>query len=272
VDPAWFAQDPSEPLGLWQRAAAPPASAPDLRALAFEYSSRGDRVSARLLLPPRGEGPFPVVWLQHGAGGAKDAPYMDAVAVPWARGGAAVASLDFPLHGERANPKFAALVRAGLGLEPGADPLTAAVLRDFYRQAVLDLRRGFDVLERLPRVDAKRVAYAGLSLGSLVGAIFCAVDARPAAAALALGGAGGGGWHADPALHVGRIAPRPLLFVNATRDAVVPRAAAEALHAAAAEPREVQWFDAGHGDLPGRALQAMWLFLRRHLALENAGI
>jgi dienelactone hydrolase len=269
VDAAWFAHDPSEPLGLWQREAAPPASASDLRAIAFEYSSRGDRVCARLWLPPRGDGPFPVVWLQHGAGGAKDAPYMVAVGAPWARGGAAVASLDFPLHGERANPKFQALVRAGLGLEPGGGALAAEVLRDFHRQAVLDLRRGCDALERLPGVDAKRIAYAGLSLGAFVGAIFCAVDPRPVAAALALGGAGRGGWHADPALHVGRIAPRPVLFVNATRDSVVPREAAQALHAAAGEPSEVQWFDAGHDDLPGLALRAMWRFLRRPLGLES---
>jgi len=269
MDAAWFAHDPREPLSLWQRAAPPPATAPDLRAFEFEYSSRGDRVCARLWLPARGDGPFPVVWLQHGAGGAKDAPYMDAVGAPWARGGAAVASLDFPLHGARANPKFAALVSAGLGLAPGAGPLAAEVLREFQRQAVIDLRRGCDALERLPGVDAKRIAYAGLSLGALVGAIFCAVDPRPAAVALALGGAGRGGWHTDPALHVGRIAPRPVLFVNATRDTRVPREAAQALHAAAGEPSEVQWFDADHGDLPGLALRAIWRFLSGPLGLAG---
>jgi fermentation-respiration switch protein FrsA (DUF1100 family) len=66
---------------------------------------------------------------------------------------------------------------------------------------------------------------------------------------------------------VGRIAPRPLLFVNATRDAIVPRAAAERLHAAAGEPREVRWFESGHVDLPGLALKAMWTFLRGRLGL-----
>jgi fermentation-respiration switch protein FrsA (DUF1100 family) len=64
---------------------------------------------------------------------------------------------------------------------------------------------------------------------------------------------------------VGRFAPRPILFVNASRDERVPRAAAEALYAAAGEPKEMLWFDAAHDDLPGRALKAIWLFLQRQL-------
>ena len=56
-----------------------------------------------------------------------------------------------------------------------------------------------------------------------------------------------------------------MLFVNATRDDRIPRAHAEALHAAAAEPKQVLWFECGHADLPGRALKAMWGFLAPHL-------
>ena len=65
--------------------------------------------------------------------------------------------------------------------------------------------------------------------------------------------------------HIARFAPRPVLFVNATRDDRIPRAHAEALHAAAAEPKQVLWFECGHADLPGRALKAMWGFLAPHL-------
>lgn len=265
MEPVLLAPDPTEPLGLWWRAEQPPASHADLRALAFEFSSRGDRVPGRVLLPPVGAGPFPVVLLQHGAGGASHAPYMDAVAAPWARGGVAVASVDFPLHGRRASTKLGGMLRAGLGLEPGGGPLAAGVAREFFRQAVLDLQRCLDALAALDAVDAGRVAYAGLSLGGFVGATFCALDPRPCAAVLALAGADRGGSDLDPSLCVGRIAPRPVLFVNATRDAVVSRERAERLHAAAGEPHEVLWFDSGHADLPGRALKAMWQFLRRSL-------
>ena len=105
------------------------------------------------------------------------------------------------------------------------------------------------------------------TLGTILGALFCASEPRVRAAALAVGGAGFGPAGLDPARHIARFAPRPLLFVNATRDDRIPRAHAEALHAAAAEPKQVLWFECGHADLPGRALKAMWGFLAPHLAL-----
>lgn len=260
-----FLVDRSEPLGLWRGPAPRDPAAPALRAERLEFSSRGDRVPARLLLPERGDGPFPLVLLQHGANGSKEAPYMAQVAAPWVRGGAAVLSIDFPLHGERASAKLSGLLREALGLEGRPSPLGRRVLDDFVRQAVADLQRALDAANGLPELDAQRAVYAGLSLGSIVGATYLGVDPRPRAAALALGGGGFGGALVDPCAHVARFAPRPLLFVNATRDEIVPRAATEALYAAAAEPKEIQWFDSGHRDLPGVAMKAMWLFLRRHL-------
>ncbi len=264
-----FESPPSEPLGLWQRPIETPAEAEGLRMHAFEYSSRGARVPGRLLLPPRGEGPFPLVILQHGARGSKESPYMLPAAAPWARGGAAVASIDLPLHGGRRNAKFAGLLLGVLGIEGGPTPAGRTILDEFVRQAVGDLRRLVDAAAWLPQLDPERVVYAGFSLGAIVGATYVAHDPRPRAAALALGGGGFGGPASDPARHVHRIAPRPVLFVNATRDETIPRASTEALYAAAAEPKEIQWFDSGHLDLPGQALKAMWQFIRRHLEVPD---
>jgi dienelactone hydrolase len=205
------------------------------------------------------------VLLQHGAGGSKDAPYLDAVRLPWVRAGAAVATIDFPLHGERASAKLSERLLALLPSQAPAPDGAAGLWTGFVHQAVVDLRRALDALAVHPEVDAARIAYAGLSLGTVVGALFCADEPRVRAAALAVGGGGRGPDALDPARHVGRIAPRPLLFVNALRDATVPRAAAEALHAAAREPKQVLWFDCTHAELPGAALKAMWTFLREHL-------
>ena len=188
-------------------------------------------------------------------------------AAPWARGGAAVACIDLPLHGERRNAKLTGLLLGALGLEGRPTPAGRTILEGFVHQAVADLRRLADAAASLPMVDAERVVYAGLSLGSIVGATYVAHDPRPRAAALALGGGGFGGPSSDPARHVHRIAPRPLLFVNATRDELVPRASTEALYAAASDPKEIHWFDSGHRDLPGAALKTMWQFLREHLEL-----
>jgi cephalosporin-C deacetylase-like acetyl esterase len=226
-----------EPLGLWTRRAAAPADYPELRAQGFEFSSRGDRVTGRLLLPPVGEGPYPLVLLQHGAGGSSRAPYVEATAGPWARRGLAVGSIDFPLHGPRADQKLAEQLPSSL-------------------------------LGSLEVVDPDRVAYAGFSLGAMIGAAFCGLDPRPRAAALALGGAGLGPSGADPGEYVGRMAPRPLLLVNALQDEVVPHSAAEALFEAAGDPKQQLWFEAPHDQLPGTALKAMWRFLADQLEVE----
>jgi fermentation-respiration switch protein FrsA (DUF1100 family) len=266
MDPdAAFRADRSEPLGLCIRSADAPPAHPDLRALRIEYASRGDRVPGRLLLPPDREEPLGLVLLQHGLGGAKDAAYLDATAGPWVRAGAAVASIDFPLHGERADAKLAPRLAGAIDPHAAGDPTTGAFVVEWFRQSVIDLQRALDALQRLPGIDGGPIAYAGFSLGAMVGALFCGLDSRPRAAVLALGGSGMGPPEADPSRHVGRIAPRPLLFVNATRDATIPREASQALFDAAGEPKEILWFDGTHTRLPGQALKAMWRFLERHL-------
>jgi hypothetical protein len=262
VSDALFQRDGAEPLDLWIRPASPPPRMADAQGLRFEFASRGDRVSGRVILPPAGGVRPPLVLLQHGAGGSKESEYLDVAAAPWVARGAALASIDFPLHGERANPKLARFLGPG-AQTPGDDALRV----EFARQAVGDLRRALDALSEIEALDAARVVYAGFSLGALVGALFCALDPRPRAAALTLGGGGFGPPAIDPARFVARIAPRPVLFVNSRGDETLPRAAAEALHAAAAQPKEVAWFDGGHTTLPGVALKKMWTFLARQLGL-----
>ncbi|MCG8589848.1 MAG: alpha/beta hydrolase [Proteobacteria bacterium] len=264
--------DRREDLGLVLHEQLTPEPFGDARCWRFEFSSRGDRVPGRLLVPPTSAAP-PLLLFQHGIGGRKEAPYMEA-ASRWVAGGAAVASIDFPLHGERESAKLSEqLIASGQSLLQAANdeaPAPGLLLwREFVRQSVLDLGRALDALEAVPGQDFGPRAYAGFSLGGILGARFCAVDTRPVAAALALAGGGWGPPELDPCGAVADIAPRPLLFVNGTRDERIPKSAAEALHAAAGEPKRVEWFDCGHNDLPGQALKAMWQFLRDHLGLGS---
>ncbi len=272
-----FQPDRREPLGLETRPGATPAPFGSARYFRFEFSSRGDRVPGRLLLPPAdfaATGAHPLILLQHGMGGSKESAYLDS-AVPWVHGGAAVASIDFPLHGERHSGKlseqliqsidFAAHDRA----EGSMSELEAQLWVEFARQAVLDLRRCLDALTGLSWIDEKKVAFAGFSLGAMLGSLFCGVDERPVAAALALAGGGFGPAQVDPCALIGRVAPRPLLFVSALRDERVPRRASEQLFEAAGEPKTIEWFDSGHATLPGAALKAMWTFLRAQLGLAG---
>ena len=263
---AFFLADGGEPLGLSVQSQAAPAPYSELRCRRIEFSSRGSRVSGRLLLPPDEGGPRPLVLLQHGIGGSAQAAYLDATAGPWVRDGAAVASIDFPLHGERSNPKLLETLLGGLDRNADPQGTAATLVVEFARQAVIDLQRTLDALAQLSELDTGRTVYAAFSLGAIVGAIFCSIDPRPRAAALALAGGGFGPPQVDPARYVGRIAPRPLLLVNARRDETIPAAAAETLHAAARDPMEIVWFDATHRKLPGAALKTMWRFLKPHLS------
>lgn len=129
------------------------------------------------------------------------------------------------------------------------------------------MRRTLDALADHPELDSSRLVYAGFSMGAILGALFCADDPRPRAAALALAGGGIGPAEVDPAAHIARFSPRPLLFVNATRDQVIPRKATEALFEAAGDPKQIVWFDSDHAGLRGAALKAMWGFLREPLGL-----
>jgi dienelactone hydrolase len=226
----------------------------------LEYSSRGDRVPVRVLVPSDRTGACPLVVVGHGLGGDKHAAYIDAATLHWVRQGAAVAVIDFPLHGERASAKLSERVTDREQLDPD-------LWLDLVEQAVVDLRRLLLAVESDERIDSARVAYAGFSLGTLIGSIFCAEEERVCAAALAIGGAGIGPAGANPADWVGRIAPRPVLFLQADRDETIPREAALALHAAAGQPHEVHWVDSDHGGLPGTALKKMWTFLAARLNL-----
>ncbi|MBW2666756.1 MAG: hypothetical protein JRE13_10745 [Deltaproteobacteria bacterium] len=56
--------------------------------------------------------------------------------------------------------------------------------------------------------------------------------------------------------------------MNSKTDEVIPIAAAEALFAAARDPKERHWFEGSHADVPGKSLKTMWRFLSRHLGIN----
>jgi len=259
------AYDPREPLSLCTLELESPASAPHARALRFEFTSAGDRVAGRLLVPRGGKGPVPLVLVGHDSGAAKDASDIDTTCASWARE-AAVASIDLPLHGERRSVKLSERILRSLDLARGQSAFDAELWTTFAAQAAADLRRALDALGERPELDASRTGYLGLGLGSILGAAFCAADPRVHAAALVNGGGGFGPAAADPARHLGDFAPRPLLLLNASRDQTIPRTAAEALHAAAGQPSEVVWLDCGHAELPAAAMEPIGRFFRAQLA------
>lgn len=266
MDEAELFRAVDEPLCLWRSA---PEMRGGLREFRLEYTSRGDRVPARLLLPAQPPSPGErriLILSPRGAGSAACRARLDQACSAWVRDGAALLHVDLPLHGERSSAKLSERVAAGLQPGDGATALARSLWLDFVRQAVADLRRGLDAAATHPEVDGRRSAFAGFGLGAWVGALLCALEPRISTAALAGGGAGLGPPEVDPAAFAGAIAPRPVLFANALRDEPQPRESAEALHDAAGDPKEVRWLDCSREDLPNAAGELMGAFLRRHVA------
>jgi len=237
-------------------------------------TSRGDRVSGRLLTPSAGDGAHPLILLQPGTGRHKESPELD-LAAPWVRAGSAVASIDLPLHGERASAKFSERLLStldDLGRAPSAEigPRALALLLEFARQGVYDLSRTLDALVSLPGIDSSRIGYVGFGVGATLGVPFCSVDPRPRAVAL-VGAGGGGPAEIDPCSMIAAIAPRPLLLVEAEREGeLLDPEPCEALFRAAADPKRRERIDADPASLPALAAKPIWEFLSGAIGVDRA--
>ena len=193
--------DPDEALSLQLTPSEGAGAFAGARCLRFEFTSRGDRVPGRLYLPGSsapGSQKLPWVLLQHGLAGSMQSDYLE-VAARWIAEGAGVAMIDLPLHGERSSPKLSErLFETAILPDDRIDTESRTLLHEFARQSVIDLRRACDAIATVPELDPERFAFAGFSLGAILGVAFCAQDPRPRAAVLALAGAGLGPTSSTP--------------------------------------------------------------------------
>ncbi len=152
------------------------------------------------------------------------------------------------------------------------------------RQAVLDCRCATAWLAARPEVDPGRLGIVGTSLGSFMAALTAAAEPRLHSVCLLLGGGGLVDAYADhprarpfawalalvggtdrlkrmiapvdPLTYADRLKARKLLLVAASRDDVVPPAAASALWAATGR-QPIVWLDATHVGAAVYAFPAM---------------
>lgn len=167
---------------------------------------------------------------------------------------------------------------------------------DVFAQAVVDLRRGLDLLLARDDVDPARLAYVGHSYGAQWGAILAAHDRRVRTAVLVAGvpdlhslyvESGEADFvearrerpekvarllHAQSTLaaarHVGRAAPIPLLFQMARFDPGIGEAGMRRYVDAASEPKELRWYPTGHELFDPRAAVDRARWLHRHVGLD----
>jgi dienelactone hydrolase len=207
-----------------------------------------DVVTALLCTPQGKKGSFPIVVALHGLTSHK-AQVVAQVGPALVEKGFAVLAPDLPRHGERpGDPRSVVQMR-----EP------AEALR-LFRQAVVDVRQLMDLADTRPELDTRNgVVLAGYSMGSWISSVVGPADERVRAMVLMVGGA-----HethpaallipqvaaTDPRLAIAHFAGKPVLMLAGKTDYVVTPQMVKRLYAAAAEPKEIVWYDCGHLLIP----------------------
>jgi len=126
-------------------------------------SPKGGKVTAYMVVP-EGKGPFAGLLFGHWGPGNRTEFLPEATL--YARAGAVSLLIDYPWV--RPAPWRKSLKEVE---NPEWD-------HQAFVQAVIDLRRGIDLLSSRPDIDPKRIAYVGHSFGAQWGAILSAVDDR----------------------------------------------------------------------------------------------
>lgn len=241
----------------------------------------GGRVSAWLVVP-NGEGPFAGLVYLHGSETWRDDFLDEALAM--ARGGAVSLVLDAPFArtGDDRRPALLAFD------DPEAERFMTA-------QAVVDVRRAYDVLTARQDVDPQRLGFVGHSWGASLGVILAAVDPRPSSLVLITGRPSWTGFLAaseedwvarerertgaqawdrylrlmaplDATSEIGNVDASRLYLQYGTADAVIPTAVSAELIDAATGARS-DLYEAGHAlDDAATADRVEWLVDR--LGLE----
>lgn len=134
-------------------------------------------------------------------------------------------------------------------------------------EEVVNIRRAMDLLLSQPNVDPKRFAYVGHDFGGMYGVLAGSLDQRPTHYVLMASTPRFPDWYLylpklegeareafiqqmseiDPIVHVPNLSPANVFFQFATDDFHVPKERAEEFFAAAKEPKEMKWYEAGHG-------------------------
>jgi dienelactone hydrolase len=242
----------------------------------------GANVTSMLYTPgnqPDGKRHAAVI-LVHGLGGNKDQLAM--LAVMLAQKGYAALCIDAAGHGDR--PKIGGAQENALGVAP---------FKAMIAQTVQDLRCAVDVLAARKDVDTSRIGYVGASLGGIIGSRFLADEPRIACATILAAGGNLGQLLAtsqiegakklragkkidpvaiqkelnevDPAKHIGRAKPRPMLYLHGDKDDVVPVANNEALFKATKQPKERVLMPGGHVPNPFELISKTVAFFDKNL-------
>ena len=228
------------------------------------HTGQADAAIPAVFLLPDALGSTPGALLLHGYSSRKE-HLSDSLGMALLGRGIASLAIDLPLHGTQHDPVQAQSAR---------HPLTMLSL---WRQAREESALAARFLRARSEIDGECTAVLGYSLGSYLAVQLAADDRSLRAVVLAAGGDLPRGTPlamvargvADPVRAVRKLAGRPLLMVHGRADRTVRPDQAERLYAAAGQPKEIRWYDAGH-ILPPAASDWVAAWLRRTLLHDEA--
>jgi hypothetical protein len=129
-----------------------------------------------------------------------------------------------------------------------------------FIQAIIDLRRGVDLLSARPDVDPNRLGFVGFSFGATLGGILCGVEQRIQAYALmgtvlrftdfwqrrGLDAYIRATAPFNVVNYIGHASPAAVLYQFGRQDANVPEQDAIEFYRFGPEPKDIRWWDGGH--------------------------
>ena len=134
-------------------------------------------------------------------------------------------------------------------------------------EEVVNTRRAMDLLTSQPTIDLKRFAYVGHDFGGMYGVLAGSLDQRPTHYAVMAATPRFPDWYLyspkmegdareaficqmseiDPITHVPNLSPAEIFFQFGTNDPHVSKERAEEFFASAKQPKEMKWYESGHG-------------------------
>ncbi|MGE0880950.1 MAG: alpha/beta hydrolase family protein [Acidimicrobiia bacterium] len=175
--------------------------------------------------------------------------------------GAAVAVIDGPVHGERllsGDPDDRETVWAAYQAY-----LASKDKGVLASEVVADWQKVIDALVERPDIDATRIGYWGLSMGSRFGIPLLAAESRIKVAVIGLIGTNAGPYIAEAAKAI----TIPLRCIDNLDDELFPIAGGYELFNALASPdKRLTVVPGAHGDIPDDELDRLYAFLEDGLA------
>ena len=155
-------------------------------------------------------------------------------------------------------------------------------------EEVVNTRRAMDLLLSQPNIDSKRFALVGHDFGGMYGVLAGSMDSRPTHYVVMAATPRFPDWYLygpkmegeareafirqfaelDPITHIPNLSPAPILFQFGTDDPHVPKERAEQFFDAARQPKEMKWYEAGHG-LNADATSDRMKWLKEKLGLRE---